>query len=437
VNLISGTEYVSRNYSSSDRILLINAPVVETRYQWVRWNQPVELLKLSNFLKTNIGCDVKLYDFMLPANNKVTRTQNKPDNELEIDGYSFNLWRYGNPDAQFLNWLDKTIRVWRPSEIWVSSLTSYWWRGVATTIAHLKNRFSDIPVVLCGRYAVQENAHALDHSFADVFLSPDFELLDMPADFSLYEQRKPSFCALDVRSKTWPSEVATRFNEGIGNFVFFNDPLIDPDHKFAQLMKSFLSLNLRTRTSLRPKFYALCGLIPSQFDNKVARLMRQVGFVELHFEYETHGAELNVDSYRQVKDSLATAGYDLQPDQVSGFVYIGSPSDDLETIIRHMLTSFEVFGSVILKPWSPAPGTPLYVNYRDSFDTKRIERLSPHFFPFSQVNGISYKEYEELYVLAAALNQKVRSKAFDLFPGTLAYEMISSSFAREVWKIAS
>ena len=186
---------------------------------------------------------------------------------------------------------------------------------------------------------------------------------------------------------------------------------------------------------MRPKFYALCGLIPSQFGAEVARLMRQVGFVELHFEYETYGADLNFDSYRQVKDSLATAGYDLQPDQVSGFVYIGLPNDELEIIIRHMLTLFEIFGSVILKPWSPTPGTPLYFHHRDSFDALRIERLSPHFFPFSRANGITLKEYEELYVLAAALNQKVRSKSFDLFPGTLAYEMIRSSFAREVWKV--
>jgi hypothetical protein len=60
-------DYVSKNCSSRDRILLINAPVVESRYQWVRWNQPLDLLKLSTFLKSEIGCDVKLYDTLLTS----------------------------------------------------------------------------------------------------------------------------------------------------------------------------------------------------------------------------------------------------------------------------------------------------------------------------------------------------------------------------------
>jgi hypothetical protein len=57
-------------------------------------------------------------------------------------------------------------------------------------------------------------------------------------------------------------------------------------------------------------------------------------------------------------------------------------------------------------------------------------------FPFSKINGITPQEYEELYVLIAALNQKVRSRAFNCFPGTLAYEMINRSLAREVWNAA-
>ena len=435
VSNISGRDYLEKNCSSRDRILLINPPVIESRYQWVRWNQPLDLLKLSTYLKTHYDCDVKLYDFMLPVNNKVARAANKPDSKIMTNGHAFNLWRYGSTDADFSKWLDKVTAKWQPTQIWLTSLTSYWWKGIANTIARLKNRYADIPIVLYGRYPQLENSHAAEHSFADFLITGEFDLCEYSADFELYEREKPSFCALDIRSQTWVQEAAEQFAHGISNFVFFNDPLIADCREFIDLMQPFLRLNLKSKTNTRAKFYALCGLYPSAFTAKVAETMREVGFVELHFECETEANELRLSSYKQVKQSFREADYALQTDQVSGFVYIGMPNDDLEQIIRHTLNLFEVFGSVILKPWTPMPGSELYERHKHQIETKRIELLSPHLFPFSAVNGITPQEYEELYVLVAALNQKVRSRSFDSFPGTLAYEMISRSIKREVWSL--
>lgn len=432
---LSATGYLKGNCSGHDRILLVNPPVIESRYQWVRWNQPLDLLKLSSYLKMQFGCDVKLYDFMLPLNSKVLRTANKPDDEIVVNAHAFNLWRYGSSDADFSKWLDKVNAKWRPTQIWVTSLASYWWKGVRTTIARLKSRYSDVPIVLCGRYPQLEKRHATEHSFADVLIDEGLDLVDYPADFDLYEDAKPNFCALDIRSQGWSNEAAEQFSAGISNFVFFNDPLIDDVGEFLDRMASFLKLNLKTKTQVRPKFYALCGLYPGKFTSQVAETMREAGFLELHFEYETKAGELNLDSYRQARDSFRQANYDLQPDQVSGFIYIGLPNDDLEQIIKQTLNLFEIFGSVILKPWTPTPGSELYDKHKHQIETKRIELLSPHLFPFSNLSGITPKDYEELYLLVAALNQKVRSRAFDCFPGTLAYEMISRSLSREVWNL--
>src|SRR5258708_807247 len=117
VDSLTGLEYLKKNCSSQDRILLVNPPVIESRYQWIRWNQPLDLLKLSTHLKMHFECDVKLYDFMLPVNNKVGRAANKPDSEIIVNGHAFNLWRYGNADADFSRWLDKVTAKWLPSQI--------------------------------------------------------------------------------------------------------------------------------------------------------------------------------------------------------------------------------------------------------------------------------------------------------------------------------
>jgi hypothetical protein len=91
VEITGGLDYVNRRYTSKDRVLLINPPVVEARYQWSRWNQPLDLLKLGTFLKKEFGCDVKLFDFMLPVGGKVTRTTNKPDGTISFNQYTFLL----------------------------------------------------------------------------------------------------------------------------------------------------------------------------------------------------------------------------------------------------------------------------------------------------------------------------------------------------------
>jgi hypothetical protein len=291
--------------------------------------------------------------------------------------------------------------------------------------------------VLYGRYPQLENAHAAEHSFADVLITDEWDLREYSADFDLYEKEKPSFCALDIRSPTWIQEAAVRFANGISNFVFFNDPLIRDSNEFIDHMASFLKLNLKSKTNIRPKFYALCGLYPRTFTKEVAEMMRRVGFVELHFEHEIEGEDLDLDSYKRARESFREADYHLPADQMSGFVYIGLPNDNLERIIKQTLNLFEVFGSVILKPWTPTPHSDLYERYKTQIETSHIELLSPHLFPFSPVNGIRPTEYEELYVLAAALNQKVRSRAFDCFPGKLSYEMISSSLTRKVWNVPS
>jgi hypothetical protein len=61
--------------------------------------------------------------------------------------------------------------------------------------------------------------------------------------------------------------------------------------------------------------------------------------------------------------------------------------------------------------------------------------LSPHFFPFAELNGISREEYHDLYRMAAFLNEKVRDASFDFLKGTLGVQMLRESLRREVWKL--
>lgn len=437
MQIISGLDYLNRRYCSDDRILLINPPVVDARYQWSRWNQPLDLLKLGNFLKTEFGCEVKLFDFMLPVGGRVPRSAYKAEPAIVIADYSFPLWRWGRKEEDFTKWLDRLLTSWRPTDVWVTSLTSYWWKGVKDTVILVKNQYNEANVILYGQYPELETEHARKFSSANVLVNQKIELKTYFADNSLYENAKPDFSALDVRTLDWHKEVLQRLASGITDFVFFNDPIVDGSDDLFIRELSLLKEQISGSTSKRRlKFHCLCGLYPSRFTPSIAREMKLAGFTDLHFEYQVDGGELNVDAYKRAKEAYDSVKFGLDPDQLSGFVNIGLPNENPERIIKDALNLFEILGSVILKPYSPTPGTADYEQYKEVIETKRIELLGPHFFPFSQLNDISFEDYQELYTWAASLNRKVKSKSFSSFPGTLAYKLIKTSLDREVWRLA-
>src|SRR5438046_8596629 len=70
--IITANALLSRHVTRRDRVLLLNPPVEETRYSWLRWNQPLDLLKIGSHLRSEVACGVELIDCMKPdANGKV------------------------------------------------------------------------------------------------------------------------------------------------------------------------------------------------------------------------------------------------------------------------------------------------------------------------------------------------------------------------------
>src|SRR5437588_9376025 len=64
--IITANSLLSKHVTRRDRVLLLNPPVEETRYSWLRWNQPLDLLKIGSLLRTEVECGVELIDCMKP-----------------------------------------------------------------------------------------------------------------------------------------------------------------------------------------------------------------------------------------------------------------------------------------------------------------------------------------------------------------------------------
>src|SRR3954463_7323472 len=107
--IISAKTLVASHLTKQDRVLLITPPVVETRYSWIRWNQPLDLLKLASYLRTNVGCEVHLLDYMQPdKDGEVTQEwPPKASRHVVVGDEKYAIRRYGKSHKFFKDWLAK------------------------------------------------------------------------------------------------------------------------------------------------------------------------------------------------------------------------------------------------------------------------------------------------------------------------------------------
>src|SRR5262249_41682515 len=109
--------YLRSRLNRNAKVLLVNPPVQEKRYHWLRWNQPLDLLRLSTWIKAAAHrADVRLFDFMFPdeagevPRHKVKETWIGPGAEA--------LWHFGAPFSQFDQYLEQTVKSgWVPDVI--------------------------------------------------------------------------------------------------------------------------------------------------------------------------------------------------------------------------------------------------------------------------------------------------------------------------------
>src|SRR3954451_10473777 len=124
--------YLGTQIGSESHLLLINPPVEERRYHWLRWNQPLELLRLSTWLREqDPRIDVKLYDFMLPDEQGAV-PRHKVKESWTGASADAQLWHFGQPFEAFEHALRTLIfkNNWVPDIIVISTLTSYWHTSV-------------------------------------------------------------------------------------------------------------------------------------------------------------------------------------------------------------------------------------------------------------------------------------------------------------------
>lgn len=424
------------------RVLLINPPVVDSRYAWIRWNQPLDLLKLGTVLKQTHDCQVKLFDFMLPTPaGVVPRRQSRI--EVDLPTNEPIRWHFGQSWETFDRYLEMLVsHNWIPDSVWITTLTSFWWQTIPLVADRVKNKLKRPPVVLCGNYPTLLTQHATQFCpNVDIVVEDHFDLSRWPADFSLYENQAPKFCALDLGSLDTLDELARSVARGISHFVFFNDDLFEA---FDLRLKPILQEAITREWDIQ--FHGICGVQTRNFPVDHARLLADAHFSELHLE-PALGADGTVDEslYRTVMRECEQAGFvqqrgagwESRSHYLSGFLWIGRPDDEIAKLVWNALKLLQLVGMVIPKPYSPTPGTDDYILLESQVDWIEPEDISPHRFPFAGRNGIEKADYEDLYRLTALLNHKVRNQTFDFLGNTYLAKIIRESLLGRRWDVST
>lgn len=431
--LVTAQTLLSKHVSRRDHVLLVNPPVEETRYSWLRWNQPLDLLRIAAALRDKVRCQVSLLDCMKPDKTGEVSVEWLPRDRryATVGGERYPMRRYGEPHDVLAKRLErKAFGDKCPTQVWITSLCSYWHQSVAEMCRLARQSLPDAQIVLVGNYTRFMPKHASEGCAAD-FVVTKFPRLEKPSLLDLYAREMPPFVAVELEPDTMVADVTAAVERGVVDVAFFVDDLCtDGGEPLAECVARTEHLHKHLR------YHAICGLSPHDITPAVAKTLANKKFAEVHLE-EADGADgsLNDDAYATATRYLADAGLSTGSDRLSGFVWIGRPGDELEDLIRRCLDVLQACGSLILKPFTPTPSGPEHRAHAAYLDRIPHRYWSPHFFPFAELNKIGRDEYHDLYRLAAFLNEKVRNRSFDMLDGTLGAQMLRDSLRREVWKL--
>lgn len=462
--LVAGAaRYLKRNLDKRSRVLLVNPPVQERRYHWLRWNQPMELLRLSTWLKTvHPGIDVRLFDFMFPdeagavPKHKVKETWTGAADDAQ-------LWHFGQSFDQFERMMSKLLLAenWTPDLVLVSSLTSYWHVSTEKLLIKLcsqlgPKRRKTMLVGLYGNYPRLEARHAEGQIDADVAFTESVDTRGYCPDFALYlvaERRLPTFFALDIEDPAVDDHLdqclALKKNaqseRGLSRpapvtVVFFNDDICSPSSRLDRVV-GFAQAH---PGQLLPE--GIVGVEPGSLTTDRLAQLRSAGFRSLFVEHaRLPGGGIDVASYQPLLTFLTeeehakkigrSSGSWLNRANVTGFVAMGLHDDDVDELVRSTLLVNSFFQAVILKPFGYSPTVEVLT------DAARRRRWpapcasSPQWFPYvGNGSRLSIVDYENLLRWQNVLNKRVKGATFDFLDGGSVATLVRDTLVAESWK---
>lgn len=305
-------------------------------------------------------------------------------------------------------WLrEDLLKEQKPDLVFVTSMMTYWAGGVKETIAHVKDVWPDVPVVLGGIYATLCAEHARTYSGADLVVEGPAESLifdivekytgvstEIDRELSVLDnlpypaldlQHKishvplltgrgcPNRCAYcasgylsPVFSRRSPANVVEeiifwRSKYGVVDFAFYDDALLfSPETHIKLILKGLVDrkadVRLHTPNALHVRY----------MDDDMAFLMKRAGFYTIRLGVETTDfserrgldRKISENDFFKAAASLKKAGFERQ--QIGAYLLVGLPGQTFEEVEHSIREVLSAGLTPVLTYYTPIPHTALW-----------------------------------------------------------------------------
>ena len=391
-------------------ILCVN-PWVDDFTAYDLWAKPLGIIEIASWLR-QAGWDVGLVDLLYqhdplnPAGTSPTKTGRGQYERMEIPRpeplrqvvIPRKYYRYGVSGETAEKLLS---RYPAPRLILVTSVMTYWYTGLAATVAFLKKHYPEVPVIIGGIYTqlCRDHAHAafpdceiapreaypflrerLKKEFGHAPLLPGDRLAlslsydfypgipYIPLRFSRGCPYRCRYCAGPLLEPEYredspghvKQEFFTWYDKGVRDFVFYDDALL-----FSKKTLLHPFLEWMAEEGMRARFHTPNGLHIAAFDKKTLDLMMASGEWDLRFGVETlfkGGRPLDNKSERRDLERAASllkdSGFDLS--RVRIYLLAGLPHQSRIEVEENIKIIRQTGLRPIPNEYSPIPGTPLF-----------------------------------------------------------------------------
>lgn len=449
-------------FNMQKKVLLVN-PWIYDFAAFDLWTKPIGLLYIGGLLREK-GYKVSMINCLDRYHPELVKIYYPKSNEygcgkfykeiikkpLILENVPRKYGRYGLPLQIFRNELQN---IEKPDIILVTSVMTYWYPGVFEIIKELRNKFTDVPIVLGGIYATLCYDHAKEKSGADYVVKGEGEIQALKLVESLigkasYEDWIPG----DINEYPYPAYdlltnkdalailtsrgcpmgctycasrlVAGKFrqrdpikvvdevefyikNYHTRNFAFYDDALLINTEKHISVI-----LDEVIQRKLECQFHTPNGMHARFIDVTLARKMKEAGFKTIRISLETSdpirqkstGDKVSSEDLRSAVENLKEAGYTGK--DIGVYVLIGLPGQPLEEMIESVRYVHECGALVKLAVYSPIPNTEEWERAvaQNMIDPKADPLLhNDSIYPI-RISGLDIKYIHQVKALALQYN---------------------------------
>ncbi|MBI3600811.1 MAG: radical SAM protein [Nitrospinae bacterium] len=380
------------------RTLLIN-PWIHDFSAINLWSAPLGLLRVSEYL-SQFECEVLYIDCLKTIKHKSYGTgkyfRQPIQKPLVLKQIPKKFCRYGITPEEFQSRLKSVMPV---DIVFVTSIMTYWYKGVAETISHVRKVFGEIPVVLGGIYATLCPDHAQSHTGADVIYKGKIEngleavIRDFGFELKKISGKRPyyklgflqsqfapllttsgcifscTYCASRFLNEDFMrrspddilKEIEELYNLGIRDFAFYDDALLTNSENH---LKPILRMVIQKGLSVR--FHTPNGIHVRFLDEELAMLMKASGFKTLRLSLETvsperqrlTGGKVRTDEFTNAVTLLKKAGFTKK--EMGVYLMYGLPNQSLDEVKEGVEFLKSLGVRINLTEFSPIPNTKMW-----------------------------------------------------------------------------